>query len=698
VFKAVVSGLVLSVSLVQLAHAAAVTTPPPATTLQQVDSADALNWVHAENDRTFQTLQSDSRYQGFYDQMLSALQSKDRLVEPTRMGSQIWNFWQDAQHPRGIWRSTSEASFISKLPGWTTRLDIDALAAREHANWVFKGAECLRPQQRFCMVSLSDAGEDATTEREFDAQAGQFVTHGFSLGRSKQTLAWVDRDTVLISRDWGGNTMTRSGYPFVVREWKRGTPLSEAHDVMRGDSGDVSVDPMTLDDGQGHHLVLIHRGVSFFDERYLRLDPDGLHPIDLPRKLQLWGLLQGRLILSINEDFKADDGRIFTAGSLLSIDPAAPRHMPQLLFTPNSHQAVNEVGVSRGAVLVTLLDNVRGRALVMQPTDAGHWDSKTVNLPDMATLALADVSSGSDRIYLTVEGYTMPPQLWRIDTATGNATLVHAQPDLFDASGMVVDQNWATSRDGTRIPYFIVHAKNWQMSGRNPTLMTAYGGFQLSYTPTYTPEIGRLWLSRGGVYVVANIRGGGEFGPAWHEAGRKSGRQHVYDDFAAVGRDLVARHITTPQHLGIRGRSNGGLLMGVEFTQHPELWNAVIIGVALLDMLHFETMAAGASWADEYGSVSVPQERDFLASISPLQHLTAAAQYPEPFIFTSTRDDRVGPVHARLFAARLQSFGKPFLYYEDTEGGHAGTVNAPEVARERAMETVYLSRRLMDHH
>jgi len=671
---------------------------PSGADLQQVSGDKALSWVRAENERTFSTLQSDPRYQTFYDQMLSALQSGDRLATPATMGNAVWNFWQDARHPRGIWRQTSMASFMGQNPAWTTRLDLDALAAREHANWVFKGGDCLQPQARFCMVALSDAGEDATTEREFDAKVGQFVTHGFVSSRSKQSLAWIDRDTMLIARDWGEGSLTQSGYPFVVRQWKRGTDLSQATDVMRGDSHDVAVDPISLDDGQGHHLVLLRRAVSFFDERYSVFDTAGLHPVDLPHKLQIWGLLNGRLILSINEPFATDTGQTLTAGSVLSVDPAAPRHAPQVLFVPSAHQAVNEVGVSRTAVVITMLEDVRGQMQILRSGADGQWTHASVALPDMSTLALADVSSSTDTVFLTVEGYITPPQLWRIDTTTHAATRVRAQPGQFDAANLMVEQNWARSTDGTRIPYFVVHAKDWKRDGANPTLMTAYGGFQLSYTPTYAPETGRLWLTRGGVYVVANIRGGGEFGPAWHEAGRKSGRQRVYDDFAAVARDLVARKITTPRHLGIRGRSNGGLLMGVEFTQHPDLWNAVVIGVPLLDMLHFETMAAGASWVDEYGSMAVPKEAQFLASISPLQHLKGATTYPEPFIFTSTRDDRVGPVHARLFAARLATLGKPFLYYEDTEGGHAGTVNAPEVAHERALEAVYLSQRLMDAH
>ncbi|MBS4074491.1 S9 family peptidase [Ameyamaea chiangmaiensis] len=681
--------------------ASAQTTPVPSTAaLSQVDGGEALAWVRARNDATFAALQADARYQPFYDDVLAVTQSHDRLALPQFMDGRIWNFWQDDQHPHGIWRATSPASFLQSRPAWTTRLDIDALARQEHRNWVFKGAECLSPQGRFCMVSLSDSGEDATSEREFDTRAAMFVTHGFALPRSKQSVAWVDRDTLLVARDWGGGSLTSSGYPFIVRRWARGQPIDQAQEVMRGAPTDVSVGPVALTDGDGHHMVLIRRGVSFFDDRYARVDADGVHELALPHRLDLWGLLRGRLILSINEPFRADTGAIFAAGSLLSVDPVKPDHAPQLLFAPSPRQALNEVGVSRGAVVVTLFDTVRGRALLFRPSDApnGPWASQTLELPDMATVSLADASPATDQIFLHVEGYILPPQLWTVNGKTGVSQLVRSEPALFDATTLVVDQNWAKSSDGTAIPYFVVHRRDWTLSGTTPTLMTAYGGFQASYTPTYAPEIGRVWLAHGGAYVVANIRGGGEFGPSWHEAGRKAGRQKVYDDFVAVARDLFARRITQPRFLGIRGRSNGGLLMGVEFTQHPALWGAVIIGVPLLDMLHYETMAAGASWADEYGSMSVPAEKRVLEALSPLQHLSVGTAYPVPFIFTSTRDDRVGPVHARLFAARLEALGKPFFYYEDTEGGHSGTANAAEVAHERALEGVYLSRQLMDQH
>ncbi|WP_246396251.1 prolyl oligopeptidase family serine peptidase [Gluconacetobacter tumulisoli] len=668
--------------------------------LSDVSGPDALAWVRRQNQHTFDTLQDDSRYHAFYDAVLAVEQDRHRIPKPTFLAGRIYNLWQDDQHPRGIWRESDVSSFVVATPRWTTRLDVDALARLEHRDWVFQGAECLTPDDRPCFVRLSEGGEDAASLREFDLSTGRFVPGGFVLPRSKQSAVWLDRDTLLVARDWGGaaeGSMTESGYPFIVRRLRRGQELDKAEEVMRGRRTDVAVDPMVLTDGAGHRLVLIRRAVTFFEEQYSRLTAQGVQKIDLPTRLELHGLLRGRLVLSVNQDWTPAGGKPIPAGSLVSVDPtgAAP---PQIIFTPNARQSIDEVAVTGDGVVMTVLDTVRGQAWVFRPPTGGTqgWTGTRLPLPDMISVHVVDADRRSGRAFLSVSGFLTPSQLWLADTTAVSVRKIMELPPQFDAAGLTVDQSWAVSTDGTRVPYFVVHRKDMRLDGTNPTLLTAYGGFQVSSVPDYNPEFGRLWMARGGVYVVANIRGGGEFGPAWHEAGRGVHRQRVFDDFAAVARDLEKRGVTSAARLGIRGRSNGGLLMGVEFTQHPELWSAVIIGVPLLDMEHYETMAAGASWVGEYGSMNVPDQRAFLQRISPLRALHAGAGYPEPFIFTSTRDDRVGPVHARRFAARLQALGVPFLYYEDTEGGHSGTVNAPEIAHERALEAVYLSRRLMD--
>lgn len=680
------------------AEAPAITAKTDTAFLDEIHGPQAMAWVRAQNSHTTGTLEKDPRYAGFYKKVLAGLQAPDRLAMPSFMNGAIWNFWQDAEHPHGIWRETSRASYLKKTPDWTVRLDVDALAKQDGVNWVFKGANCLAPADEHCLVALSNGGEDAETLREFNTTTGQFVQGGFVFSRSKQTVAWVDENTILLARDWDGKgtTLTPSGYPFVVKTMIRGAAPGQEKELFRGDASDMAVTPMVLTDGDGHQLVMIQRNVTFFETRYAVVENGQLHWLALPAKSEVQGLMKGRLIVSVEEDWHPDGHAPIPAGSLISVNPAAAEQGVEVIFTPGPSQSIDQVGVTKNTVLVSLFDNVRGRAMRFTPTQPGKaWQAERLALPDMTSVHIVDTDRTSDTAYLSVEGYLEPLQLWLLE-GKGQPHKVRSAPARFKTDALVTEQFWTHSTDGTRIPYFIVHRKDMKLNGANPTLLTAYGGFQVSYTPLYAPEVGQLWLDRGGVYVVANIRGGGEFGPAWHEAGRKSGRQKVYDDFASVGRDLINRKITSPRHLGIRGRSNGGLLSGVEMTQHPDLWNAVIIGVPLLDMEHFETMSAGASWAAEYGSMSVPAEAAFLRSISPVQHLKADVSYPEPFIFTATSDDRVGPVHARRFAARLEALGKPFFYYEDIEGGHSGTVNAPEVAHERALEAVYLSHHLMD--
>lgn len=692
--------LLIMISLVCGAPFVSLADPAPVPlriALDQVEGVEALSWVRSQNKRSFDVLQTDPRYGHFYNDVLAVEQAPGRLTLPKQMGGNIWNFWQDAQHPKGIWRVASRKVFDAPYPDWTTEIDLDALARREKQDWVFQDATCLRSNTRRCLIALSSSGEDAATLREFDTYTKTFVSGGFVLPRSKQRVVWLDANTLLVARDWGTRTMTRSGYPCSVRVVKRGQSLDQAKEIYHGEESDMIVEPEIMHDEHGRQIAIIQRNLDFFRSAYRLYDPvtGNLRQIALPEKIGFLGFSNGQLILRLNQEWSV--GTTFHQGSIVAVDPAAPARRPVLIFSPESNETTTDIGItSRGVIAVVYRDIQPSVRLFTPSSDGRSWKQKLFALPQMVSAWLQSSSSSDSYAYLKIEGYIRPPQLWTFDAAMGEVQKIKETPDLFDSKGLVTEQYWIKSNDGASVPYFVTHRREWKRDGKNPVLFTAYGGFDVSYLPTYYADIGKTWLERGGVYVVGNIRGGGEFGPSWHEAGMKLNRQHAYDDFAAIARDLGARQITDRDHLGIRGRSNGGLLMGVEFTQHPELWKAVIIGVPLLDMEHFETMAAGASWAAEYGHMSVPKERNFLRMISPLQNIKADVTYPIPFIFTSTKDDRVGPVHARLFAARLSELGKPYFYYEDTEGGHAGTVNASEIAHERALEAVYLSRTLMD--
>ncbi len=578
---------------------------------------------------------------------------------------------------------------------------MDALAKAENANWVWEGADCQWPAERRCLISLSDGGEDAVTVREFDVTDKRFVPGGFSLPRGKQDAAWEDGDTLLVSREWSPGDLTTSGYPYIVKRVKRGEPLSAAIEVFRGSKSDggYGVAPIAFHDAAGESAVLISRPLSTFTAEYYLVTPSGPRKLGLPFKTEPVALLAGRLMFTIAQPWNVD-GSAFPEGSLISIDLASatadPANLkPSLVYAPGPRETLDGVDQTAAHLLLTTYQNVRARAWTYTPTAGGGWSKRLLALPDDASIVVngSDVAGAS--AYLTVTSFLTPPTLWRLNAESGELTVAKRSPARFDASREVVEQREAVSADGTHVPYFIVHPKNMKFDGSNPTLLYAYGGFAVSMTPNYNAILGKLWLERGGVYVLANIRGGGEFGPAWHDAGLTIHRQRIYDDFAAVARDLFAKRVTSPRRLGIQGGSNGGLLMGVEFVQHPGFWRAVDIQVPLLDMLRFEQIQAGASWTGEYGSVSNPEQRAFLASISPYNNLKAGVKYPKPFIWTTTKDDRVGPQHARKFAAKLDSMGIPFLFYEVTEGGHGSGANLRERAFTSALEMTYLVRTLM---
>jgi prolyl oligopeptidase len=667
--------------------------------LEDVHGARAMAWVESENLKTITALENDSRFVPLFADAKRIAEAQDRIPEPNFLGGRIFNFWQDADHPHGIWRQTSALDYQTMAPSWTPVLDLDALSKQQNANWFWKGADCYEPAQQRCIISLSDGGEDAVTLREFDLASGKFFDGGFSLPSGKQDFAWENADSLLVAREWQPGERTQSGYAYVVKRIQRGQSLDAATEIFRGTPQDVGVTPFTLNDGSGHHVVLIGRGISIFESESYLVGPNGPAQLSLPRKVDFLALLQNRLIFALREDWKQTGRATLRQGSVLSIDAAAaaanPSHLhPVLVYAPGPREAFVSAAATRGHLLIHTLDNVNGRAYSYQPESGNRWSRRQLAMPNKLSVSLVDADLHSDAAFLKATGYLTPSQLMLAELGKNTISTVKTLPAKFDASHHVVEQFEAASKDGTRIPYFIVHPAAMKMDGKTPTILYAYGGFLDAQTPNYSAELGKLWLERGGAFVLANIRGGGEFGPAWHEAGLKTNRQRIYDDFYAVAQDLIAKGFTSSAHLGIRGGSNGGLLMGVEFTQHPEMWSAVDIQIPLLDMLRYEQIAAGSSWVGEYGSVSDPVQKAFLASISPYNNLQSGAHYPQALIWSTTKDDRVGPQHARKFAAKLGSMGVPYYYYEVTEGGHAYGATPAEQAKMRAREYTYFSAKL----
>lgn len=678
----------LLLALVLAASPAAAYAEDPFLWLEDIESPRSLEWVNRQNARTAAVLEGDRRYPVFLEEARAIFTAPDRIAWPDLRGGAVDNLWQDASHIQGIWRTTDPAAYAAGRPQWTTLLDLDALSKAEGRNWIFKGATCLPPAAVRCLVRLSDGGGDAVEVREFDVARRAFVEGGFRFPAFKQTLDWLDADTLVVARDWTPAEVTASGYPYVLRTVDR---RGQTREVFRGKATDVSVSAGVLrgEDGRGLGLV-INRSVDFFRSEFSLWRDGRVIRLPLPLRATYQGSAQGRMIFIIKEEWKG-----LAAGSVIALRRDDPAGAPELVFAPGPRQAVQEVEVTAGLVVINLLDEVKGAVEVFDMA-RGRWTGERLALPRDATFQVVSASETDDVVMISAEGFLDPPSLWRADAATGETRRVAALPPRFPVEGASVAQYWATSSDGTRIPYFVVTPRGARTDGSTPTLMYGYGGFEVAKPPIYMPEMGRLWLSRGGAYVIANIRGGGEFGPAWHQSVMRENRQLAFDDFAAVARDLAARGITSARRLGIYGRSNGGVLTTVSMTQHPELWSAVVVESPLVDMLRYHKLSAGASWVGEYGDPDVPADAAFIARYSGYQALRPGVAYPEAYITTNTRDDRVHPGHARKYAARLEALGAPYLYYEQTLGGHSNDSDPELNARRWARHYVYLARRLMD--
>ena len=681
------------------------TAEDPYLWLEEVEGEAALDWVRNQNDRSLKELKADPDYAGYEAAAIEALTSAERIPYGSIRDGMVYNFWQDETHVRGLWRRTTLESYASDTPEWETILDFDKLAEEEGKNWVYKGADCFRPKGSDigykCMISLSNGGKDAIVRREFDLATKQFVDDGFVTPEAKQGGAWASPDTLLIATDWGEETLTASGYPFIVKRWDRGTPLDAAEEVIRGEVDDVGVWPMTLELEDGRILQGAAQADTFFTTRYWWF-PDGeSEPVQwpIPPKSSPEGIHEGRLLVSLKQDWTpTGQETTFKSGDLVAFDVETfmeTRALPpvSLVFHPSETQALKGVSTAKGALLLGVSDTAVGKVMRATASDAG-WMLEPISLPGTGQASVAFASNEEDTVFINYEDFLTPDSLLSYSASTGDVKTLKSLPPKFDATGLSVTQHFATSKDGTRVPYFLVSKADLPLDGSTPTLLYGYGGFQVSLNPSYSAVTGRLWLEQGGAYVLANIRGGGEFGPEWHQAGLKQNRQRIYDDFISVGEDLIERGVTSPEHLGIMGGSNGGLLMGVMLNQRPDLWNAVVVQVPLLDMMRYHLLLAGASWVDEYGSPEVPDERAFLETISPYQNFDATKDYPVPFFVTSTKDDRVHPGHARKMAAKFEAAGLPFYYYENIDGGHSAAANQKERAKRSALEFTYLTKRL----
>ncbi|SHN36981.1 prolyl oligopeptidase family serine peptidase [Cryptosporangium aurantiacum] len=654
--------------------------------LEDVTGDGPLEWAREHNTRTLAAYTETPRFTEIQDEIREVLDAETRIPYVVRRGEYLYNFWQDAANPRGLWRRTSLEQYRNDKPDWDVLLDVDALATAEDQNWVWHGATFLAPDYDRCLISLSVGGSDADVTREFDPVTREFVTDGFTLPEAKSSTGWVDRDTLYVGTDFGPGSMTDSGYPRVVKRWRRGTPLDDAVTVFEGEQTDVSVHAWR---DQLSGLDFLTRSVDFYHrKRYLLVD-DVPEPLDVPDDAEI-SVHAGHLTVELRTDWDA-----YPAGALLAIDFERFRSGDRtfdVLFAPDERSALVSYHWTEHALLVSSLVDVQPTLEVLQPGPSGWTRSPSAPAPAWCSVRVISTDRHhGDEYLLAVDGYLVAPELHRLVAGTDEpAEVLKRSPARFDPSGMSVNQYFATSADGTRIPYFVVGPDE----ATGPTLLNGYGGFEIPMLPGYDGGLGRAWLARGGTFAVANIRGGGEYGPRWHQAALKENRHRAYEDFAAVASDLAARGITTPERLGVSGGSNGGLLTGNMFTQYPELFGAVVIQVPLLDMRRYHQLLAGASWMAEYGDPDDPTQWEFIRTFSPYHLLRAERPYPPLLVTTSTRDDRVHPGHARKFVARVEELGYPVDYYENIEGGHGGASNNEQRAFMRALSFAFLWEKL----
>ncbi|HMC16070.1 MAG TPA: prolyl oligopeptidase family serine peptidase [Albitalea sp.] len=668
--------------------------------LEDVQGDKALAWVRERNALSQKELMARPEYAPTRAQILEVLNAKDRIPFIARRGDWLYNFWQDESHKKGLWRRTTLAEYRKPEPAWETLLDLDALGKAEGENWVWKGATCYGPSYRRCLLALSRGGADAKVEREFDTVAKRFVDDGFKLPEAKSDVSWIDENTLYVATDFGLGSMTDSGYPRVIKRWKRGTPLADAATVFEGEKQDVAVG-VSVDRTPGYERTVFVRSLDFFHSESFLLDADKLVRLDIPSDATLH-FMRDTLLLQIRSDFKAGD-TTFPAGSLLHADVASyleGERRLRALFTPTATRSFESFAATRDHVIVNVLDNVASK-LEQWRKRGSEFVFSEVKAPFPGTLGVSSLHDElikndplADNYLVTYTDFLTPESLYLATAGGDSRMLLKSRKPLFDAHGMRVEQRFATSKDGTRVPYFVVWPQGAKPDANNPTLLYGYGGFEVTLNPTYSAGNGRAWLSRGGVYVLANIRGGGEFGPNWHQSALKANRQRAYDDFIAVAEDLIANKITSSEHLGIQGGSNGGLLMGVMLTQRPELFKAIVCQVPLLDMRRYNQLLAGASWMAEYGNPDRPDEWAFISRYSPYQNLKPEQKYPRVLFTTSTRDDRVHPGHARKMVARMLALGYDPLYYENIEGGHGGAADNEQRAHLLALEYSYLWQQL----
>ncbi len=661
--------------------------------LEEIEGERALDWVKEQNKLTLQALTRDPRFEEYQSEALQILTASDRITYGTLRGEFVYNFWRDEQHVRGIWRRMSLKQFRQESKQWEILLDIDQLAETEKENWIYKGVDSLGPARERCIIELAPGGTDTAVYREFDIPSHSFVKDGFNVPLAKTNLCWENRDQLLIATDWGAGSLNTSGYARILKRWKRGTPLSAAETLLETDVEETFIYPIDLEHA-GQRVCFVMRGHDFYHFSFYLVNSAGtLSQLPLPQKCGLSGLFAGQLLVELKEEWRG-----FASGALISISLSEFQKTGEIgevltVYDPGESGTVSQVRCAKDAVYLTGIEHVSSQIREFRLQN-NQWQGRLLPWGENDVISISSSDSSSNDLLLARDGFLQPSSLYYVNFFEGVDEKLQSTPARFNTDGLTVEKHFAISPDKTEVPYFIVYRKGMKLDHTAPVLQYGYGGFEISILPHYSPIMGKLWLEKGGVYVLANIRGGGEYGPRWHDSALLEHRQRAYDDFFAVAEAVQSKGFSSPKHYGAMGRSNGGLLMGVALTQRPELFNAIVCGVPLLDMKRFNKLLAGASWMAEYGNPDLPEQWEFISRYSPFHNLKTEQAYPKVYFFTSTKDDRVHPGHARKMAARMDQLGYEFFYYENIEGGHKGNANQKQEAMLSALEYLYLMRQL----
>lgn len=667
--------------------------------LEEINSPRALEYVKNASSQTLSYLKSSKRYDETYQESAQILNTPDKLLSIKIVNGKVYNFWETENNLKGIWRRTSLTDFKSKNPQWELLLDIGELAKNENKNWTWEGSEINPLDPTRALIRLSDGGSDASEIREFDLLKKEFVPNGFFLPLSKGYMTWKDRDHVFVSPAQTKSQVTESGYPRTVRLLKRGEDILNSPVILEARAQDMNVRASVAHRPEGSYTIL-RQILNFYEYNTWVINSNGIK-VKVPfQDARLYGIFKDKLIIALQSPFEE-----IKAGSLIALRfdkllGENPEILPgdcEILFAPTLSTALENVILTKNYLLPVISTNTLPALYRVKESPLKTWTLEQIKITGSPLVSRVIPEEGTDEILIYAQDILTPTQIIHTKLnrqSVKNDTLFELKP-FFDAKKYQYSRYETLSEDGTTIPYFVIAPRNLTLNSQNPTLLYGYGGFRISLAPdSYNPLLGKTWLEKGGVYVIANIRGGGEFGPDWHKSAIKMNKIKSYQDFASVARDLTKRHITTKDKLALFGGSNGGLLVGATMVLYPDLAKAIIAEVPLLDMLRYHKLLAGASWMAEYGNPDNQTEADYILRYSPYQNVKQETAYPSMLLITSTRDDRVHPGHARKMYKKMSDQGHEVYLYENSNGGHKRASDLEQKALLNTIKMTFLFEKL----